>query len=465
MPAPTYYTYTNPKPKAVGAGVELYNSGSLWKFDEWITADTTAGIWGSAEWHSNTVEVNAIVTSKIANGISLEGAQSTVKVGPNGALDGLEYGVQMVGDHSELINDGAINGDFRSVRITGGSYAGFVNNGIVDNDCYLTGKQVVVHLGAKSTLRDQLWIDSSTGDTATIVNEGRIEAPFIGGAGNETFTNKKTIESDMYFEGGNDILDNRGGTITGRIEGGTGDDTFILDSTVVKIFEKAGEGTDTVQSTASQSLSSFVYSGTVQELENLTLLGAAAINGTGNGLNNILTGNTGANVLQGLDGSDTLDGSGGNDALYGGVGLDKLAGGTGNDKLYGGTEADTLYGGAGNDVLSGGTGKDVFVFNTKLNKKTNLDKIADFNVRDDSIFLDNAVFKKLGKGYPTKPYKLNKKFFTVSDKAKDANDYLVYNAKTGVLSYDIDGSGAKAAVAIATLKKGLKLTYADFFVI
>ena len=37
------------------------------------------------------------------------------------------------------------------------------------------------------------------------------------------------------------------------------------------------------------------------------------------------------------------------------------------------------------------------MFDTKLNKKTNLDKIADFNVKDDSIWLDNAIFKKLGK--------------------------------------------------------------------
>ena len=149
-------------------------------------------------------------------------------------------------------------------------------------------------------------------------------------------------------------------------------------------------------------------------------------------------------------------GSAGNDVIKGGRYNDVLGGGLGNDKLWGGL---------GKDVLTGGKGKDTFVFDTRPNKKTNLDKIVDFNVKDDSFFLDNKVFAKLGKGTEAKPGKLNKAFFTIGDKAKDKNDYLVYNSKTGALSYDVDGSGSKAAVQIATLKTGLKLTYADFFVI
>ena len=154
--------------------------------------------------------------------------------------------------------------------------------------------------------------------------------------------------------------------------------------------------------------------------------------------------------------SENLTGTVGNDVIKGGRYKDTFKGGSGNDKLWGGL---------GNDVLYGGTGRDIFVFDTKPHKKTNLDKIVDFNVKDDSFWLDNKIFAKLGKGTEAKPGKLNKAFFTIGDKAKDKNDYLVFNPKNGVLSYDIDGSGAKAAVEIAVLKKGLKLTYADFFVI
>ena len=57
-------------------------------------------------------------------------------------------------------------------------------------------------------------------------------------------------------------------------------------------------------------------------LENLTLTGTTAINGTGNSLNNRITGNAANNTLIGGAGNDTLDG---------GTGKDSLNGGTGND--------------------------------------------------------------------------------------------------------------------------------------
>src|SRR5262249_57415242 len=67
--------------------------------------------------------------------------------------------------------------------------------------------------------------------------------------------------------------------------------------------------------------------------ENLTLTGAANLNGTGNGVANILTGNNGNNTLLGLGGNDTLSGGLGNDTLNGGAGTDTLTGGLGDDTL------------------------------------------------------------------------------------------------------------------------------------
>ncbi|NIX78022.1 M10 family metallopeptidase C-terminal domain-containing protein, partial [Microvirga terricola] len=133
--------------------------------------------------------------------------------------------------------------------------------------------------------------------------------------------------------------------------------------------------------------------------------------------------------------------------------------------LTGDAFANRIYGGLGKDTLSGGAGRDVFVFNTKLNAKTNVDKITDFNVKDDTIWLDNAIFRKLGKGSLDKPGKLNKAFFAIGDKAKDGNDYLIYNKKTGELFYDADGNGAGQAVKFAQVQKNLALTAADFLII
>lgn len=159
-----------------------------------------------------------------------------------------------------------------------------------------------------------------------------------------------------------------------------------------------------------------------------------------------------------------------NEKVTGTATADVITGGAGKDVLNGGLGNDELAGGLGNDTLTGGKGKDVFVFDSKLgtsstDRKVNFDKITDFSVKDDSIYLDNAIFKKLGSGTEAKPKQLSKSFFTIGNKANDKNDYLIYNDKTGVLSYDADGSGKGKAIEIAQLSKKLAMTYKDFFVI
>jgi Ca2+-binding RTX toxin-like protein len=161
-----------------------------------------------------------------------------------------------------------------------------------------------------------------------------------------------------------------------------------------------------------------------------------------------ITGTAGADVLTGGDEANTLSGLGGNDRLLGGGGADRLSGGLGND------------------TLSGGAGADTFVFDTRPGKAKNLDRIIDFNVADDTIRLGHGVFKTLSKtGSDAAPVALNKKFFTIGAEAKDKNDHLIYDKRTGVLSYDRDGSGAGEAVAIVKLQKNLKLTHADFLIV
>lgn len=186
--------------------------------------------------------------------------------------------------------------------------------------------------------------------------------------------------------------------------------------------------------------------------------------------NDYLSGFCRNDAFSGGAGHDTLNGGEGDDHLDGGLGVDLLSGGAGNDTLMGAGGADRLAGGLGNDVLTGGAGKDTFVFDTRLgtaktDRMVNFDTIRDFSTKDDSLWLDNAIFKKLGKGSEVKPGKLNKSFFTLGANAKDKNDYVIYNKKTGVLSYDADGSGKGQAVEFAQLKKGLAVDYKDFFII
>ncbi|MGO4706722.1 cadherin domain-containing protein [Microvirga sp. 2MCAF38] len=156
-------------------------------------------------------------------------------------------------------------------------------------------------------------------------------------------------------------------------------------------------------------------------------------------------------TLYGTPGVDFLQGEAGNDMIYGYAGNDTLRGEAGNDKLYGG---------AGKDILYGGDGQDIFVFDTKPNKKTNVDKIVDFSVKDDTIHLAKSIFKKI-----TKKGVLKSSEFYAGAAAHDANDRIIYDKKTGALYYDADGTGSAAQVKIATLPKKLKMTHKDFYII
>lgn len=162
-----------------------------------------------------------------------------------------------------------------------------------------------------------------------------------------------------------------------------------------------------------------------------------------------------------------VEGKSGNDNLKGSWFKDTLKGHTGDDTLNGDFGADMLYGGLGNDTLYGGNawGKDTFVFDTQLGN-TNVDTIKDFGhlgVRD-VIQLDSSIFTQLTKG------ELTAKHFVSNPQgeAKDADDYLVYNSKTGTLSYDADGNGSGQAIAFAHVfntNKAVDLQASDIVII
>jgi Ca2+-binding RTX toxin-like protein len=184
-----------------------------------------------------------------------------------------------------------------------------------------------------------------------------VETLFLQGTDNLNGTGNALSNSLIGNSGNNrligggdrDILNGLLGNDT--LEGGTGDDSYVVDSAGDVVMELANQGTDLVSAAISYTLPNHV--------ENLTLSGSAANNGTGNSLNNVISGNNAANTLMGLDGQDTLRGLGGADQLVGGLGNDELLGGDGGDQLngYGTTNVNQSQ----IDRLTGGTGGDVFV--------------------------------------------------------------------------------------------------------
>ncbi|MEH2291539.1 MAG: hypothetical protein V7K79_29845, partial [Nostoc sp.] len=199
------------------------------------------------------------------------------------------------------------------------------------------------------------------------------------------------------------------------------------------ISEGLNPGTDLVKSSVNCMLT--------DNLENLTLTGSRAINGTGNSLNNILIGNTGANILSGGDGNDSLFGNSGNDTLFGGAGDDLLASGVGRD------------------VLTGGTGQDRF--DLAGSRTGGYDTIADFTVGDDTILVSKKEFA-LSQSQNTT---LNVSLFRLGTSATTTSDRFIYDKTTGNLFFDADGIGKAAQVQIAQFSNQAMLTNANITVI
>ena len=162
------------------------------------------------------------------------------------------------------------------------------------------------------------------------------------------------------------------------LDGKLGNDTyyvgFATTGNSAGSFDSVSEGTDGGGTDIVIINSDNVPSGNAYTLgsniENLTILGAAGFNASGNGLNNVVSGNSGNNLLSGLGGNDTINGGAGD---------------------------DILVGGAGSDILTGGSGSDTFSYNliSDSNGTSSTDLIQDFQQGVDKIDL-SAIFNANG---------------------------------------------------------------------
>lgn len=299
-----------------------------------------------------------------------------------------------------------------------------------------------------------------------------------------------------------------GGMGADTLIGGKGNDTYVVDTASDVVTENAGEGRDSVVSAVTWTLAA--------NLENLTLTGTAALGGTGNAGDNVITGNDGANMLNGKGGADTLIGGKGDDTyiiesgtvtvteeaasgfdrvltgtsvtlgdnvevgagrgsglisltggagdnllggngagnvLNGAGGNDTLLGQAGNDTLLGGDGDDFLYGGSGIDSITGGGGRDQFVVNTAVGE--GVDRITDFVSGTDRLLIVNPYVS----GY------LLADGLAFGTSARDGDDVGIYDQSTGNLYVDYDGNGRQAKVLLASFTPGTVLAASDLILI
>jgi Ca2+-binding RTX toxin-like protein len=211
--------------------------------------------------------------------------------------------------------------------------------------------------------------------SVTIVLRATIENGSLSGSAATDITGN-AHDNLLTGNGAANVLDGRSGADT--MHGGGGDDTFYVDDSNDLVYEREGQGTDTVYSSVSYVLRESPpqppdydpYAGASprpwytgeNQIETLMLLGSDGLSATGNTSANTINGNPGDNTLNGGDGDDRLFGAAGADILRGGDGRDRLTGDSGDDVLNGGEHADRLDGGAGRDQLTGGAGADLFEF-------------------------------------------------------------------------------------------------------
>jgi Ca2+-binding RTX toxin-like protein len=218
-------------------------------------------------------------------------------------------------------------------------------NGLVGNDSLVGGAgNDVLDGGAGADMLyggagDDVYVIDDAGDivveatsTTTYVDQGHYSTTYVDqGYYTTTYVDHGfyayATESGtpLYDEDGNLVLDENGIPV-GRywVPNIVAQNTWVpnvvpqsvwVPNVVAQTTVSDSGGIDTINTSVSHVLAT--------NFENLVLTGTAAINGTGNSLNNMLTGNSASNTLSGGAGIDTLDGGAGDDMLVGGSGNDR----------------------------------------------------------------------------------------------------------------------------------------------
>jgi len=294
----------------------------------------------------DAIATNANTVVKVA------GSGTHFSIAQSGSIQGASSGIGLLstGANFSLVNDGYISGDSYAVSVT--DFSEVDNNGVIVsgqvgvagddgldlfNSNSINGEvygvlanadgTVIRNVAGAQIISEGAAIGLSGEGTAIIRNAGLLKGQQVvsDGDGDTTIINTGKMLGNAQLGAGDDVFNTRNGKFDGVVNGGDGDDLYVISKSNTQIEELPAFGYDTVKSTVSFTLG--------DNLEDLTLLGAKNANATGNEGSNVLRGNRGDNILNGMGGNDYLIGGKGDDTLFGGAGQDMFdfRKGTGDD--------------------------------------------------------------------------------------------------------------------------------------
>ncbi|MDZ8188039.1 MAG: calcium-binding protein [Nostoc sp. ChiSLP02] len=298
-------------------------------------------------------------------------------------------------------------------------------------------------------------IDGLSGDD--LLRGGAGSDTLIGGVGDDQLTDV-TGNNSLVGGIGSDELFVIFSDGDNTLNGGAGNDTLDANSSTGDNLLNGGDGDDSVF-----AFTAFTYDYPAS-VSTYTTSGNNTLNGgTGNDHLSVIF-STGDNLLSGGDGNDYLSASveeyvyemsgsttSGNNTLDGGNGNDYINADFASGK-------NVLIGGNGDDTLYGGTGIDTFVFNS-FNEGS--DRIYNFNPTNEKIQVSAAGF---GGGLSIGSLAANQ--FTLGTSATTSAQRFIYNASTGALYFDRDGSaGGFTQVQLAQFFGEVTLNKDNFVVV
>jgi Ca2+-binding RTX toxin-like protein len=384
----------------------------------------------------------------------------------NDYLDGGEDADSLIGGNGNDVFDGGLGNDIMSGGEGDDIY--YVDNAfdVIQEETNASGNDLVyssISINLVNYIENLTLIGegniTGAGNVLNNVLIGNNKVNILNGlAGDDTLYG---LDGNDTLKGGdgNDYLNGDGERLTvegdapepvyiaaDRMEGGAGNDTYVVNSSADVVVEDANQGNDTIISSISYNLD--------RDVENLTLVGSGNLTGAGNILNNLLIGNDQVNILNGLAGNDAIYGEGGNDQLIGGLGNDTLSGGEGADTLLG-------SGGANCFILDD--------FDETLSPSiSGVDTLRDFQAGVDKIQLQRSSFTALTTNIGS-PLKVSE-FAKVTDDtlAATSSGLIVYSQSSGRLFYNTNGAaisyGTGGEIAILS-ERPSNLGVSDIFVI